>query len=500
MPEEIKLRVTGIEKTFPGVRALGNINFSVRTGTVHALCGENGAGKSTLMKIIDGIYKPDAGEIFIDGKSVKIKSPLEARNLGIAMIAQELNYVPEMSVEENLFLGHLPVNKYGKIKWKEVREKTVEVLRNENLPYKPTDKLKTLTVSDIQMLEITKAVSNDAKIIVMDEPTSAITQSEVEVLFKKIALLKEQGVTIIYISHKMDEVFRIADDITVLRDGEVVTSVRASDTNIDEVIAWMVGRKLDNIYPKEDIPYGEKILEVENLCSGKLFENISFYVRRGEIVGFAGLVGSGRTEVMSSLFGLENLDSGVIRKDGKDLSIRCVPDSISAGMAMLSEDRRRYGIIPMRSIKENVSLASLKKFFFRGYFHSNNEKNMVKDFFSKMNVKSPSVETPIQSLSGGNQQKVLLSRWMMRDPDVLILDEPTRGIDVGAKFEIYKLMMDAAKAGRGIIMVSSELPELIGMCDRIYVMCKGRLSGELSREDFSQQAILQYAMKINGER
>ncbi len=499
MAEGVKLRMSGIEKKFPGVKALGNVDFSVRQGTVHALCGENGAGKSTLMKIIDGIYQPDAGEIFIDGKSVKIASPLQAKSLGIAMIAQELNYVPEMTVEENLFLGRLPVNRFGKIKWKQVREDAVRLLHEEHLPYDPAAKLKNLTVSDIQMLEITKAVSCDANLIVMDEPTSSITEKETEILFEKIRTLKERGTTIIYISHKMDEVFKIADDITVLRDGEVVQTAAAADTNVDEVIAWMVGRRIDDVYPKEKIPVGKKLLEVENISSGRLFENISFYVRAGEIVGFAGLIGSGRTELMSALFALEKIDSGVVRRNGAPISIRTVQDSVKAGIAMLTEDRRRYGNIPMRSVMENTSLSSLEQFFFHGRRHAQKEKDVVQEYFGKMNVKTPSLETPMKSLSGGNQQKVLLSRWMLRDPEVLILDEPTRGIDVGAKFEIYKLMSGLAKSGKGIVMVSSEMGELIGMCDRIYVMCAGHVTGELTRDDFSQERILQYAMKDDQE-
>lgn len=493
--EKIKLKMAGIEKAFPGVRALANVDFSVREGTVHALCGENGAGKSTLMKIIDGIYQPDAGEIFIDGESVKIRSPLEAKSLGIAMIPQELNYVPEMSVEESLFLGRLPASRFGRIQWKKVHEGAARLLEEERLPYDPQAKLKSLTVSDIQMLEITKAVSADAGIIVMDEPTSSITKSETDRLFSKIGALKERGVTIIYISHKMDEVFRIADDITVLRDGEVVKSVRAADTDIDEVISWMVGRRMGNVYPKEEVGLGDKILEVEGLKSGSLFEDISFCVRRGEIVGFAGLIGSGRTELMSALFGLERIDGGTVKKDGKELAIRSVQDSVKAGIAMLSEDRRRYGNIPMRSVAENTSVSSLEKFFYAGRHHAHKEIETVGSFFSRMDVKTPSLDTAMQSLSGGNQQKVLLSRWMIRDPDVLILDEPTRGIDVGAKFEIYKLMTDAARQGKGIVMVSSEMEELIGMCDRIYVMCAGRLAGELERGEFSQELILHYAMK-----
>ncbi len=493
MGDEIKLRVSKIEKSFPGVKALDKIDFSVRKGTVHALCGENGAGKSTLMKIINGIYKPDAGEIFIDEEPVKIKDPIKARSLGIAMIAQELNYVPEMSVEENIFLGRLPADKFGRVKWGEVRSRTLQLLQDEHLPYKPTDKLKMLTTSDIQMLEIMKAISNDASIIVMDEPTSSITQKEVELLFKKIDILRAKGCAIVYISHKMDEVFRIADDITVFRDGTVVKSMRAADTNIDEVIALMVGRRKENVYPKEDIEIGEPLLEVENLRSGQLFENVNFHVNKGEIVGFAGLVGAGRTEVMRCLFGLDPIDGGTVKVHGEEIKVKCASDSIKHGMVMLSEDRRRYGIIPMRSVRENASLSSLEKFFYGGTAHPKKEAEVVGMYFDKMSVKTPTQETAIQSLSGGNQQKVLLAKWMMRDPEVLILDEPTRGIDVGAKFEIYKLMTEVAQAGKAVVMVSSELPELIGMCDRIYVMCEGHIAGELQKGEFSQEAIMMYA-------
>lgn len=493
MEEQIKIRVSQIEKSFPGVKALDKIDFSVRKGTVHALCGENGAGKSTLMKIINGIYKPDAGQIYIDENPVKIKDPIQARNLGIAMIAQELNYVPEMSVAENLFLGRLPSNSFGKVKWGEVKEKTIQFLKEQGLSYKPEQKLKTLTVSDIQMLEIIKAISNDAQIIVMDEPTSAITNKEVDLLFEKIAQLKKQGVSIIYISHKLDEVFQIADDITVFRDGTVVKSMRAEDTNINEVIALMVGRKMENIYPKQETEPGETLLDVKNLCSNQLFEDVSFHVKRGEIVGFAGLVGAGRTEVMRSLFGLDKISSGEVTISGKNVNVKSVKDSIKHGMIMLSEDRRRYGIIPIRSVMENTSISSLEQFIYGGYAHKEKEKKVVGDYFSKMNVKTPTLDTKIQSLSGGNQQKVLLAKWMLKNPDLLILDEPTRGIDVGAKFEIYKLMSEMTASGKGVIMVSSELPELIGMCDRIYVMCQGRVSGELKREDFSQEAVMKYA-------
>ena len=491
--DEIKMRVSGVEKSFPGVKALSGIDFAVRKGTVHALCGENGAGKSTLMKIIMGLYQADKGQIFLDEKPVEVKNPIQARELGISMIAQELNYVPELSVEENLFLGRLPISRFGKVDWKKVRSDAKKFLEEEHLPYSPEQKLKTLTVSDIQMLEIIKAITNNAQVIIMDEPTSSITQKEVEQLFEKIGQLKAQGVSIIYISHKMEEVFRIADDITVLRDGAVVSTDRAEDLDLDTVIARMVGRKLDNVYPKEEVLIGEKALEVEHFTQKDIFEDISFNVRKGEIVGFAGLVGAGRTETMRSVFGLDPHDSGTVRIDGKEVKIKSPSDSISHKLVMLSESRRDDGIVPVRSVAENASLASLKKFIYSGYTHRSKERDEVKKSFAKMNVKTPSLDTAISALSGGNQQKVLLSRWMLCDPDVMILDEPTRGIDVGAKFEIYKLITDIVKDNRAVVMVSSELPELIGMCDRIYIMCQGRISGCISRDAFTQETIMKHA-------
>ena len=491
--DEIKMRVAGVEKSFPSVKALSNIDFSVRKGTVHALCGENGAGKSTLMKIIMGLYKADKGQIYIDEKPVEIKSPIQAREYGISMIAQELNYVPELSVEENLFLGRLPVNRLGKVNWKQVRRQTIQFLKDEGLPYSPAQKLKTLTVSDIQMLEIIKAVTNNAQIIIMDEPTSSITEKEVAQLFKKIGELKAKGVSIIYISHKMDEVFKIADDITILRDGSVVSTDRAEDLDLDTVIARMVGRKISNIYPREDVAIGEKAIEVEHFCQKGIFEDISFYARRGEIVGFAGLVGAGRTETMRAVFGLDPHESGVVKINGKEVSIKSTSDSIANGLIMLSESRRDDGIVPVRSVRENASLANLGRYIYGGYTHKRKERQEVGEMFGKMNVKTPSMDTEISKLSGGNQQKVLLARWMLCDPEIMILDEPTRGIDVGAKFEIYKLITGMVKENKAVIMVSSELPELLGMCSRIYIMCQGRISGCITREEFSQETIMMYA-------
>lgn len=490
---EIKMRVSGVEKSFPSVKALDNIEFSVRKGTVHALCGENGAGKSTLMKIIMGLYQADKGQIYIDEKPVTIKNPIQARELGISMIAQELNYVPELSVAENLFLGRLPVNKFGKVNWKKVKADATQFLKDENLPYHPDQKLKELTVSDIQMLEIIKAITNNAEIVIMDEPTSSISEKEVKQLFDKIAELKAKGVSIIYISHKMDEVFQIADDITVLRDGTVVSTDRAEDLDLDTVISRMVGRPLSNVYPKEVVEVGEIALEVKDFCQEGIFEGINFYARKGEIVGFAGLVGAGRTETMRAVFGLDPHEKGQVLINGKEVQIKSPHDSIKQKLVMLSESRREDGIIPVRSVAENATLASLEKYIFGGYTHRAKEQKDVTSMFKKMNVKTPSLEAEIGKLSGGNQQKVLLTRWMLCNPDVMILDEPTRGIDVGAKFEIYKLMTEIVKEDKAVIMVSSELPELIGMCDRIYIMCQGRISGCISREEFSQETIMKHA-------
>jgi inositol transport system ATP-binding protein len=490
-----KLELRNIEKSFPGVRALSKVCFSLNKGTVHVLCGENGAGKSTLMKIINGIYQPDKGQIFMNGKEIKIHNPIDARRHGISMIFQELNYIPEITIEQSLFLGREPRNVFG-IDWQAIRRQTLELMGQEGLSYKPTSKLKDLTVSDIQMLEILKAISYESDVIIMDEPTSAITSKEVRVLFKKIADLKAKGVSIIYISHKMEEIFEIADDITVLRDGSVVDTRPAGVLDIDTVISLMVGRKLTNVYPKEKQPLGEIAFEVENLSHGKLFSNISFKAHAGEIVGLAGLMGAGRTEVVRAIFGLDPYTSGKIKIKGSEVRIKKVQDSIDHGLVMLSEDRKRYGIIPVRSVKENISLPNLAQFISKGRLFAKKEKDTVQSICERIRVKTPTLDTTIDSLSGGNQQKVVLAKWMLRSPNIIILDEPTRGIDVGAKFEIYKLMTELIREGKAIIMISSELPELLGMCDRIYVMSKGRIAGELNRPEFSQENVMKLATGV----
>ncbi|WBU36996.1 sugar ABC transporter ATP-binding protein [Homoserinibacter sp. YIM 151385] len=491
---EPRLSIRGVAKSFPGVKALEEVSFDVRPGTVHAVCGENGAGKSTLMKIINGIYQPDAGELRVDGEPIKVRNPIEARAHGIAMISQELNYVPDMTIAESFFMGRLP-HKAGKVDWRFIKKEAARILREEGLDYSVSRRLGSLTVSEVQMLEILRSVYHSADILIMDEPTSAIAHREVESLFAKIRVLREQGKSIIYISHKMDEVFELADDVTVLRDGSVVSSQAASEITPSQVIAEMVGRDLDHqSYPKERVEIGETVLEAKGLARELTFEDISLRVRKGEIVGLAGLIGAGRSEVVRSIFGLDKLDAGTVEVEGREVRISSPKKALAEGIAMLSEDRRLVGIIPELSIKKNATLASLKKVIRGGFTRRRTEQRLVDEYFTRMNVKAPSTETLIQSLSGGNQQKVLLARWLIAEPKVLLLDEPTRGIDVGAKFEIYKIMTQLASQGRGILMISSELPELIGMCDRIYVMSAGRITAELSPEQYSQETILTHAM------
>lgn len=488
------LSVRDIAKSFPGVKALDGVTFDVRPGTVHALCGENGAGKSTLMKIINGIYHPDAGHVLVKGEDRRIKNPIEARANGIAMIAQELNYVPDMTIAESFFLGRLPT-RMGRVDWPFIKKEASRLLKEEGLNFSVNRRLGSLTVSEIQTLEIVRAVYHSADVLIMDEPTSAIAHKEVESLFAKIKALREQGKSVIYISHKMDEVFELADDITVLRDGKAVSSQPASEIDSNQVIAQMVGRDLDHQqYPKESIEIGPTVLKVTGLGAEKTFKDVNFEIKAGEIVGFAGLIGAGRSEVIRAVFGLDPLDEGTIEVDGKPVKLDTPKKAISEGLAMLSEDRRLVGIVPQLSIKKNATLAGLKRVIHGGRAHRKDEEKLVQEYFRKMNVKAPSTETKISSLSGGNQQKVLLARWLIADPKVMLLDEPTRGIDIGAKFEIYKIMTELARQGRGILMISSELPELIGMCDRIYVMSAGRVTAELTRDKFSQETILTYAM------
>ena len=499
MPE-VFLELKNITKVFPGVLALDNVSFSAQYGEVHALCGENGAGKSTLMKILNGIHKADSGEIYIEGKPVLIQNPVAARKQGIAMIFQECTFVPEMSVAESLYLGDLPVDRMGRVNWKLVYKTTTELLRAEGLLNNPRlvdgihTKLKFLSIADIQMLEIVKAIHKDSQVIIMDEPTSSIAKKEADDLLQKVIDLRNRGKSIIYISHKMDELFKIANRITVFRDGKVVGTDDAKNLTIDKVITMMVGRELSNDYPKIKVQTGKELLRVEKLKRTGVFRDITFSLNAGEIVGFAGLVGAGRTEVVRALSGLDPIHGGSVFVKGRKIKIRKVSDSINNGIAMCSEDRRRNGLVLIRSIRENVGLPNLHRYIYGGYLHQRKEATEINAQKNNLNIKTPSIEFNAGNLSGGNQQKVVLAKWLIKNPAVLILDEPTRGIDVGAKYEIYKLMSEIIKDGsKGILMISSEMPELLGMCDRAYVMSKGRIAVELLRSEFSQEKIMQYA-------
>jgi inositol transport system ATP-binding protein len=489
-----RLELRDISKAYPGVRALSNMSLAFRKGAVHVICGENGAGKSTLVKTINGIVQPDSGEILLDGAPVVIPDPRRARALGVSMISQELNYIPEITVQEALFLGIEPLTAFRSVDWREIRKRTTELLRREGLKYDPDTRLKELSVSDVQMLEIMKAVSQDADIIIMDEPTSAISAKEVDILFEKIRQLRAKGAAIIYISHRLDELFRIADDISVIRDGQHVATRPAKDFDIDTIIQLMVGRTIENVFPpRPERSFGPAKLEVRGLADEDKFADIDIQVRAGEIVGLSGLMGAGRTEVVRAIFGLDPRVSGEIRVDGVKVRIHSPQDAIDAGVVMLSEDRKRYGLVQVRSIGENVGLPNLSQFIRGGYLHRQEERQLIGRICDRMRVKAPTLDTTVDALSGGNQQKVVFAKWMMRDPEVLILDEPTRGIDVGAKYEIYKIIFELACEGKAIVLITSELPELLALCDRMYVMAKGRIVAQMQGPHFDQERIMKFA-------
>lgn len=491
MEREVKLELRGISKSFPGVKALDGVNILLRKGTVHAVVGENGAGKSTLMKIINGLYKRDEGKVILDGREVEFAGPMDSSAAGIAMIYQELNFFPELTIAENIYMKRQPT-KAGAVMWNEMNKMAKEILDENNLPYNPKTKIKDLPIASIQMLEIVKAVAFRAQVIIMDEPTSSISDKEVKLLFEKINELRAKGISFLYISHKMEEIYEIADDITIIRDGKSITSGPISDFTEDSIIAHMVGRSVENIYPKEEVPVGDTVFEAKNLSSNGMFEDVSFHVKKGEIVGMAGLVGAGRSEVCRAIFGLDPLDSGDIILSGHDYKPKNVTHAIKNKILMLTEDRKKEGIIGVRSCRENITLTN--HHIQKGVFlNLKKEIQDAKEMAEMLKVRFAGVETPIGSLSGGNQQKVLLARWLMLDSDLLILDEPTRGIDVGAKLEIYNIMVDLAKKGYAILVISSEMPELLGMCDRIYVMNQGRMMGCLNRNEFAQEKIMQLA-------
>lgn len=487
--------MSGIEKRFAGVHALKGVDFELESGEVHALLGENGAGKSTLMKILAGIYPVDEGEIFIEGNKVSINSVKDAQALGISIIHQEISLVPHLSVAENIFLGKEPVTKTGWIDWKKMIEETRKTLQQFGLELSPEVPVKKLTVAQQQMIEIIKAVSFRAKMIVMDEPTSSLTEKEVEFLFQTIGHLKEQGVGIVYISHRMNELFAITDRITVLRDGALIGTVRTKDTTADQLISMMVGRELTQYYIKDTAPEngGEIVLSVHNLSKKGVLNDASFELKKGEILGFAGLVGAGRSELMKCIFGLDAFDEGEIRIDGKPLIIRNPNDAIKHGIAYVTENRKEEGLFLIRSVQYNITIKVLDKFIKWFRVNARYEDQKTRQFINELSIKTPNPDQEVRNLSGGNQQKVLISRWLATNPRILILDEPTRGVDVGAKAEIYAIMNRLVKEGVSIIMISSELPEVINMSDRIAVMYKGGIRTILNRDEFSQETIMHYA-------
>lgn len=501
---EYRLEMREICKSFPGVKALDHAQLRLRPGTVHALMGENGAGKSTLMKCMFGIYKMDEGELYFEGKKVEIHDPMEALNMGIAMVHQELQPIPARTVGENIFLGRYPMKKVlgiiPTVDHKKMYENTAELLKKVRMEFDPKQMLGELSVSQMQSVEIAKAVSANCKVLILDEPTSSLTQNEVEALFRIIEDLKADGVSIVYISHKMDEILRISDEVTIMRDGQYVGTWDAKDLTTDTIITKMVGRELTNLFPKRENVPGEVVFEVEDFTSinPKSFRNASFTLRKGEILGVGGLVGAQRTELMEGIFGIRSHSKGTIKYNGKELKINRPKDAIDQGIAMLTEDRRASGILGVLSIADNISVASLKQYLDYGFCINNKKvENLVQENVAKMNIKTPSSKTQIQTLSGGNQQKVLIGRWLANNPDVLILDEPTRGIDVGAKYEIYCIIAELAKQGKSIIMISSEMAELIGMSDRIMVMCDGKVTGFIEGSEASQENIMELATKFN---
>ncbi len=497
MAQTALLEMRGICKEFPGVKALDQVNLTVRPGTVHALMGENGAGKSTLMKCLFGIYYRDAGTITLDGKEINFKSSKEALENGVAMVHQELNQALTRTVNDNLWLGRYP--KVGGVMVSErlMNQRTQEIFESLNVSVNPKAVMSTLPVSQRQMVEIAKAVSYNSKIIVFDEPTSSLTETEVEHLFRIIDMLKKKGCGIIYISHKMDEILRISDDITIMRDGTWVATRPAQDLSMDEIIKLMVGRELTNRFPPKTNTPGEVILDVQHMA-GKYtrLKDATFQLRKGEVLGIAGLDGSGRTEVLENLFGVMTRQGGSITLHGKEIQNRTPRESIKNGFALLTEERRATGIFGIRDIRENTVISSLKDYLRSGVYLSNKQMAEKTQWaIEAMHIKTPSQKTQIRSLSGGNQQKVIIGRWLLTKPEVLLLDEPTRGIDVGAKYEIYQLIIDLANEGKGVIMVSSEMPELLGVCDRILVMSGGQVAGEVDAKTTSQEEILTLAAK-----
>ncbi|GGD43570.1 monosaccharide-transporting ATPase [Emticicia aquatilis] len=491
-PQNI-LQVQNLSKSFLGVKALDNIQFDLRKGEVHALMGENGAGKSTFMKILMGLLKPDSGEIIFEGEILKSNSVHENLRKGISMIHQEILVVPELTVAQNIFLGR-ETNYRSWLNDKAINQKAQEILDLIGVKINAQTKIKNLSIAEKQMVEISKAISNNAKVIIMDEPTSALTDNEVTMLLKIIKDLKAKGVAIIYISHKMDEIYEITDRITVLRDGQYIATKNTNELDKNALIALMVGREINDLFPVNNSKKGERIFSVENLSTKGKFENINFEIKAGEVLGIAGLMGAGRTEIARAIFGLDKYDSGEIILKGNKVEIKSPEDAIRNGIGYVSEDRKALGFIPALSIKDNISLSSLANFSKAWFVNSSHEHEAATQLSKDLKIKSTSINQKVMTLSGGNQQKVVIGKVLLTSPTLVILDEPTRGIDIGAKFEIYKLINQLTDKGIAVIMISSELPEILGMSDRIMVLSKGKQTALLSKHEATQEKIMQYAV------
>jgi methyl-galactoside transport system ATP-binding protein len=499
---EYVLEMIGISKTFPGVRALDDVSLRVRPGKVHALMGENGAGKSTLMKCLFGIYHEDSGEVILKGRKVKFHSAKDALESGVSMIHQELLNVPNRSVRENVWLGREPLIRIGPLGFldhKKMHVDTAALMKSLDMVIDPGERIGGLSISKQQSCEIAKAVSYNASVVVMDEPSSSLTETETEHLFKIIRSLVSQGVAVIYISHRMNEIFDIADEVSIMRDGKMVGTYPIADMDEDRLIKLMVGRDNTSRFPPVESEIGEVRLEVRNLSSmdPRSFKDVSFKLCRGEILGIGGLVGAQRTELVESVYGLRKISAGEILVDGKKVNVHSPRDAISKGIALITEDRRGSGIFPLMTITANTAMASLGSYL--NAFHLLRHRKIeeaARKFNESLRTKTPSMTTLIQNLSGGNQQKVLVSRWLMTLPDILIMDEPTRGIDVGAKFEIYTIMAELVKNGKSIIMVSSEMPELLGMSHRVMVLCDGRHTGTLDKAEATQESVMRLATQF----
>ncbi|MCL2221128.1 MAG: sugar ABC transporter ATP-binding protein [Oscillospiraceae bacterium] len=490
MDNQAIVKMCGISKSFPGVKALDGVDFTLAKASVHGLVGENGAGKSTLVKILSGAHCRDSGEVIFDDKTVNFKNEREALNAGISIVLQELSYIPRLTIEENIFLGREPA-KFGFLKKSERTEMATELINDLGLDFNPKSQMGRLTIAQCQMVEIIKAISRDAKVIIMDEPTSSLTTMETRQLFEHVKAFKKQGYSIVYISHKLEEILELCDTITVLRDAKLVGSMTREEATEQKIISMMVGREMGKLYPPVGKPTGGEVLRVENLTQQGVFTDISFSIRAGEVIGFSGMMGAGRSEVMRALFGLDKYSLGEVYVDGKKQTIRSPRDAIRLGFGMVTEDRARYGFVPGLSVSDNIVLPNAKEFSKAGFLEKKRIRKVVTDITKRLAVRIPHIREMVRNLSGGNQQKVVLSKWLIRDVKIMIIDEPTRGIDVGAKQEIYNLIKELAEQGMAIILVSSEMQEVIGVSQRIIVMDSGRILKEFTHEDVTQDKIMQ---------